>query len=108
MATAPRDGAVTFHPLLSHLPTERGMTVMTLRRPEADGNTRDSKSGPSDPGSRRVSLTLRDVVILSGGLVAGIVTGILTYFAVHNPPEAVLAGIPACVGAISFLDVLID
>lgn len=77
---------------------------MTLRRPEADGNSRDAKSGLSDPASRRVSLTLRDAVILAGGLVAGIVTGILTYLAVHNPPEAVLAGIPACAAAISFLD----
>jgi hypothetical protein len=91
--------------LSSRPPMGRGMTVMTLRPPGEDGNTRDSKSGP---GSHRVSLTLRDVVILSGGLVVGIVTGILTYLAGCNPPEAVLAGIPACAGAISFLDALID
>jgi hypothetical protein len=52
-------------------------------------------------------LTLRAAVILSGGLVVGLATGILTYFAVHSPPYAVLAGIPACAAAIKFLDALI-
>jgi hypothetical protein len=53
-------------------------------------------------------LSLRAAVILSGGLVAGVATGILTYLAVHNLAEAVLAGLPACAGAITFLDALID
>ncbi len=39
--------------------------------------------------------------------MAGVATGVLTYFVVHNLPEAVLAGIPACAGAIKFLDTLI-
>jgi hypothetical protein len=52
-------------------------------------------------------LTLREAVILSGGLVIGVATGILTYFAVHNLAEAALAGIPACAGAIKFLHALI-
>jgi hypothetical protein len=41
-------------------------------------------------------------------LVAGVATGILTYLAVHNLAEAVLAGLPACAGAIKFLDALVD
>jgi hypothetical protein len=83
------------------------MTFMTLRRPEADGNTNSVKSGLSVPASRRALLTLRSAVILSGGLVVGVSAGILTYFVVHSLPEAVLAGIPACAGAIKFLDTLI-
>jgi hypothetical protein len=80
---------------------------MTLRRPEADGNTSEEKSGLSGSDSRRVMLTVRTAVIFSSGLVAGIGTGVLTFFAVHNLPEAVLAGIPACAAAIRFLDALI-
>jgi hypothetical protein len=81
------------------------MTLMTVRRPEADGNPDEAKL--SGLVSRRALLSLREAVILSGGLVAGVVTGVLTYFAVHNLAEAVLAGIPACAGAIKFLDALI-
>jgi hypothetical protein len=81
---------------------------MTLRRPDAAGNTRDDKSGSSDPAPRRALLTLRDAVILSGGLVVGTIFAVLTYFAVHNLPEAILSGFPACAGAIAFLDALID
>jgi hypothetical protein len=81
---------------------------MTVRRPEADGNTVGSKSRLSGSGPRQALLTLRAAVILSGGLVAGVATGVLTYLAVHNLAEAVLAGIPACAGAIKFLDAVID
>jgi hypothetical protein len=35
-------------------------------------------------------------------------TGLLTYFAGHNPAEAALAGISACTGAIALLNTLID
>lgn len=78
---------------------------MTVRRPEAQRNTSRAKSGL--PPSHRALLTLRAAVILSAGLVVGLATGSLTYFAVHNLPEAVLASIPACAGAIKFLDALI-
>jgi hypothetical protein len=47
-------------------------------------------------------------VILSGGLAAGVAAGILTFLAVRNLSEAVLTGLPACAGAIKFLDALID
>ena len=81
---------------------------MTVRRQVADGNPDGDKSGLSGSFSRRALLSLRATVILSGGLVTGIATGILTYLAVRNPSEAVLAGLPACAGAIKFLDALID
>jgi hypothetical protein len=80
---------------------------MTVRRPEAQRNTYRAKSEFSGSSSHRALLTLRAAVILSGGLVVGLATGILTYFAVHNVPDAVLAGIPACAAAIKFLDALI-
>jgi hypothetical protein len=80
---------------------------MTVRRPEAKRNTHDAKSASPGSSSRRALLTLRAAVILSGGLLVGLATGILTYFAVHNVPDAVLAGIPACAAAIKFLDALI-
>jgi hypothetical protein len=80
------------------------MTLMTLRRPQADGNT-DGEESRSAP--RRALLTLREAVILLIGLVAGVATGILTYFGIHNLPEAILAGVPACAGALKFLDTLI-
>jgi hypothetical protein len=86
---------------------ERGMTVMTLRRPDADGNTHEAKSELSDPVPPEALLTVRDGLILLGGLVAGIAAGVLTYLAVRNLPEAVLAGIPACAAAVKFLDALI-
>jgi len=53
-------------------------------------------------------LGLREAAILFAGLVVGVTTGILTYLAVHNLPEAVLAGIPACAAAITFLDKIIS
>lgn len=81
---------------------------MTVRRPVADGNPDADKSGLSDSLSRRALLSLRAAVILSAGLVIGIATGILTYLAVGNLAEAALAGLPACAGAIKFLDALID
>jgi hypothetical protein len=80
---------------------------MTVRRPEAKRNTYRAKSASPGSSSRRALLTLRAAVILSGGLLVGLATGILTYFAVHNVPDAVLAGIPACAAAIKFLDALI-
>jgi hypothetical protein len=52
-------------------------------------------------------LTVREALILSGGLVIGVAAGILTYFAVHNLALSVLAGGPACAGAIKFLDAVI-
>jgi hypothetical protein len=78
---------------------------MTVRRPEADGNP--DRANLSGSASRRALLTLRAAVILSCGLVAGVVTGVLTYFVVHNLAEAVLAGIAAFAGAITFLDALV-
>jgi hypothetical protein len=70
-------------------------------------NTRGKISEMSGSDSRRPLLTLRAAVVLLGGLVAGIAMGALTYFGVHDLPAAVLAGIPACAGAIKFLDYLI-
>jgi hypothetical protein len=99
-------GAVVFC-FLSHRPVERGMTVMTLRRPEADGNTREEKSELPGSSSRNAMLTVRDALILSGSLAAGIAAGVLTYFAVRNLPEAVLGGAAACAAAVKFLDALI-
>lgn len=81
---------------------------MTVRRLDADGNSDRDKSGLSGSSPRRALLTLRSAVILSGGLVAGVATGVLAYIAVHSLPEAVLAAIPACAGAIKFLDAVID
>jgi hypothetical protein len=79
------------------------MTLMTVRRPEADGNPDANKSELS--GS--ALLNVREALILAVGLVIGVATGVLTYFAVHNPAQSVLVGIPACAGAIKFLDALI-
>jgi hypothetical protein len=81
---------------------------MTVRRPAADGNTDGPKSGLSVFAPRQRLLTLRAAVILSGGLIAGVVTGALTYLVARNLAASVLAGIPACAGAIKFLDALID
>jgi hypothetical protein len=80
---------------------------MTVRRPKADGNPAADKSELPGPPSRRALLTVREALILSGGLVIGVVAGILTYFAVHNLALSVLAGGPACAGAIKFLDAVI-
>jgi len=80
---------------------------MTVRRHDAKRNTYRAKSEFPGSSSRRALLTLRAAVILSGGLAVGLATGILTYFAVHNLPDAALAGIPACAAAIKFLDALI-
>jgi hypothetical protein len=81
---------------------------MTVRRPIADRNPDWDKSRLSGSFSRRALLSLRAAVILSGGLVAGVAAGILTYLAAHNLAGAVLAGLPACAGAIKFLDALVD
>jgi heme A synthase len=80
---------------------------MTVRRPGLDVNTRRARSGMSGSASRRALLALRTAVILLGGLVAGVATGILTFFAVYNLPLAVLAAVSACAGAIKYLDYLI-
>jgi hypothetical protein len=88
-------------------PRERRTTLMTVRRAEAKRNTYRGKSGFARSSSPRALLTLRAAVVLSGGLVVGLATGILTYFAVHNVPDAILAGIPACATAIKFLDAVI-
>lgn len=81
---------------------------MTVRRPEADGNTRRPKSGLPDSVPHRTLLTLRTAVILFAGLMAGTAIGILTHFVADNLAEAVLAGIAACAGAINFLHAVID
>ena len=81
---------------------------MTLRRPEPDGNTNGAKSELSGSAPRGALLGLREAAILFAGLVVGVATGILTYLAVHNLPEAVLAGVPACAAAITFLDKIIS
>jgi hypothetical protein len=77
---------------------------MTLRRREPDGKTKDATSQLSGSGSPRAILDVRAGLILLGGLVAGIGAGILTFLAVHNLPEAVLAGVPACAATITFLN----
>jgi hypothetical protein len=53
-------------------------------------------------------MTLRNTVIWLIGMLAGIGTGVLTYMVAHSLPGAVLASIPACVGAVRFLDTRID
>jgi hypothetical protein len=83
------------------------MTLMRVRRQEADGNPAANKSELPDSASRRALLTVREALILSGGIVIGVAAGILTYFAVHNLALSVLAGGPACAGAIKFLDAVI-
>ena len=55
------------------------MTLMTVRRPMADGNPDWDKSRLSGSFSRRALLSLRAAVILSGGLVAGVAAGIETW-----------------------------
>ena len=81
---------------------------MTLRRPRADRNTNGPNSELSGSAPHRALLTLREAAILSGGLVVGVVTVVLTYLAVHDLPEAVLAGGPACAATITFLDRIIS
>ena len=71
-------------------------------------NSREQLSGMSGDDRSRALLTLRAAVILLAGLVAGVAAGILTYLGISDLPVAVLAGIPACAGAIKFLDYLID
>jgi hypothetical protein len=80
---------------------------MRVRRPKPDGNPAADKSDLPAPPSRRALLTVREALILSGGLVIGVVAGVLTYFAVHNLALSVLASGPACAGAIKFLDAVI-
>jgi hypothetical protein len=57
---------------------------------------------------RRGLLSVRDTMIFSGGLIAAVATGVLTYFVGRNLAAAVLAGIPAFAGAVKFLDKVID
>jgi hypothetical protein len=83
------------------------MTLMRVRRQEADGNPAANKPELPDSASHRALLTVREALILSSGIVIGVVAGILTYFAVHNLALSVLAGGPACAGAIKFLDAVI-
>ena len=80
---------------------------MRVRRSKADGNPPANSSESCGSVSRRALLTVREALILSGGLVIGVAAGILTYFAVHNLTLSVLAGGPACAGAIKFLDAVI-
>jgi hypothetical protein len=81
---------------------------MTVRRPAADGNTDGPNSELSVFGTGRGLLTLRSAVILSGSLIVGVATGVLMYLVARNLAVSVLAGVPACAGAIKFLDTLID
>ena len=83
------------------------MTLMRVRRQKADGNPAANISELPDSASHRALLTVREALILSGGIVIGVAAGILTYFAVHNLALSVLAGGPACAGAIKFLDAVI-
>jgi uncharacterized membrane protein YfcA len=86
---------------------KKGMTLMRVRPGKADGNPAADKSELSGSAARRALLNVREALILSCGLVIGIVTGVLTFFAVHNLALSVLAGGPACAGAIKFLDTVI-
>ncbi len=81
---------------------------MRVRRPAPDRNTPDVRSELSGSGRRQGLLTLRAAVILSGGLVAAMATGVLTYAVAVNLAVAVLMGIPAFAGTVQFLDALID
>lgn len=83
------------------------MTLMRVRREKADGNPAADISELPDSASPKALLTVREALILSGGIVIGVAAGILTYFAVHNLPLSVLAGGPACAGTIKFLDAVI-
>jgi hypothetical protein len=83
------------------------MTLMRVRRPRADRNPDPDKSELSGPAARRALLTVREALILSGGVAIGVAAGVLTYFGVHNLALSVLAGGPACAGGIKFLDAVI-
>lgn len=81
---------------------------MTVRRSDMDGNSDDANSEMSDTTLRGRKITLRDTVICLAGLLVGMIAGALTYMAARSLPEAILASIPACAGAIKFLDDRID
>lgn len=81
---------------------------MTVRPPDTSGNSDDANSELSDTTSGSQVMTLRNTVIWLIGMLAGIGTGVLTYMVAHSLPGAVLASIPACVGAVRFLDTRID
>ena len=83
------------------------MALMRVRRSRADGNPGSNKSDLSGSASRRALLTVREALILLGGLMIGVAAGVLTYFAVHGLAVSVLAGGSACAGAIKFLDTVI-
>jgi hypothetical protein len=83
------------------------MTLNRLRRPRAGAKPAIDRSDMSGSLSDRALLSLREAVILSGGLLIGVTAGVLTYFAVHNLALSVLAGGPGCAGAVKFLNTVI-
>jgi hypothetical protein len=87
---------------------EGSVTLMTVRRPDANRNSGDANSEMSDTTSRGRKITLRDAVIGLIGLLVGVAAGILAFMASRSLPGAILASVPACIGAIKILDTLID
>jgi hypothetical protein len=83
------------------------MTLTRVRRSRASGKSGSDKSDLSGSGPRRALLTVREALILLGGLATGVAAGVLTYFAAHSLAVSVLAGGSACAGAIKFLDTVI-
>jgi hypothetical protein len=81
---------------------------MTVRRPDTDRNSEGANSDLSDMAVRSRFITLRDAVIGLISALIGIAAGVLAYFGTHSLPEAILASIPACVGAAKCLDRWID
>ena len=108
MATVPVPAGTVTVCISMSLHPEEGHDHMTLRPLDTNGNSEPHKSGFSRPDSQKPLLTLRAAVIFALGLVVGVVTGLLTYLASHDLAEAALAGIPACAGAITFLNAVID
>jgi len=81
---------------------------MRVRRPAADGNTPCAKSRSPGAARRRGLLSLRDAVILAGGLAAAAGAGVLAYLVARNLAAAALAAAPAFAGTVTFLNTLID
>lgn len=81
---------------------------MTVRPSDADGNSGNANSEMSDTTSSGRKITLRDTVIVLIGLLVGVAAGILTFMASRSLPGAILASVPACVGAIKILDIIVD
>jgi hypothetical protein len=80
---------------------------MKVQRLTAHRNSREAKTG-SDSPPRRGLLSLRDAVIIAGGVVAAVAAVALTCWVSRNVVAAALAGFPAFARTVEFLDRFID